>query len=139
MILDTNIFVAAGFNPQSNAGRILERVSSGTLFMIWHAQTLEEIRYIINKIPPLARSWPSIAPLFRPECCYPWPLSLEDFRYIPDPADRKFAALAAATGATVITLDSDLLTTRHLALPLILRPHEFWQRWGQEDLGRQDT
>ncbi len=133
VILDTNIFVAAGFKPDSDAGRILELVRSEKLSMIWHAQTLEEIHYIINKIPPLARSWPSIAPLFRPERCYLWPLSIEDFLHIPDPTDRKFAALAAVTGATLITLDSDLLTTRHLALPLIVRPHEFWQRWGQEE------
>ncbi|NJK62804.1 MAG: PIN domain-containing protein [Synechococcaceae cyanobacterium SM2_3_1] len=139
VILDTNIFVAAGFRPGSDAGRILELVRSEKLSMIWHEQTLEEIRHIINKIPPLARSWSGTAPLFSPERSYPWPLSIEDFHHIPDPADRKFAALAAATGGTLISLDADLLTTRHLAFPLILRPHEFWQRWGQEDQDRGEA
>jgi putative PIN family toxin of toxin-antitoxin system len=134
VILDTNIFVAAGFKPDCDAGRILERVRSEKLSMIWHEETLEEIRHILNKIPPLARSWSSIAPLFRHERCYPWPLIVENFHHVPDPADRKFAALAAATGAPLVTLDSDLLTTRHLASPLILRPHEFCRRWWLEHL-----
>jgi uncharacterized protein len=126
VILDTNIFVAAGFKPNSASGGILQQIQNGNLQMLWNEQTHREIEEIIRKIPPL--DWQATAHLFAVENCFQGPIHPEAFEYVPDPADRKFAALAAATGAILITLDTDLLDSRGQAAVTILRPREFLSR-----------
>jgi predicted nucleic acid-binding protein len=126
VILDTNVIVAAGFNPRSASARILEQVRSGQLLMIWNEPTRRETQHILEKIPPL--SWSSVAGLFRKEDCQFIEADLDDFHYIPDPDDRKFAALAQATGAVLLTNDDDLLSNRNRAGLDILTPREFLER-----------
>jgi len=52
----------------------------------------------------------------------------EGISYVPDPADRVFAALAEATGAALITNDEDLLARRDEADATIVTPVEFLGR-----------
>jgi predicted nucleic acid-binding protein len=127
IILDTNIFVAAGFNQASRSARILEQVRSGHLRMIWNEQTLRETQFIMTKIPPL--SWEEIAALFQDEDHYDGETAPEQFSYIPDVDDRKFAALAAATGAILITNDDHLLDYRDQTEVEILTPGEYWETY----------
>jgi predicted nucleic acid-binding protein len=108
--LDTNVFVAAGFNRDSDSAWILQQVERGSLRLIWNEETRRETERIVRKIPPL--SWESIAPLFREENCCREETRPEQFLAVPDPEDRKFAALAEATGATLVTLDGHLLQAR---------------------------
>jgi predicted nucleic acid-binding protein len=122
-ILDTNVFVAAGFNPRSASRQIVRQVRLGQLRMIWNEETRREIRYILEKIPPL--SWAQVAELFRPENRFAGPTRPEAFGYIADPEDRKFAALAEATGAVLVTQDDHLLAHRHQEALRIVRPGEF--------------
>ena len=126
VILDTNVFVAAGFNRRSASARVLEQVRSGRLQMIWNEPTRREIQYILNKIPPL--SWSSVAKLFREEDRHHGKTDPEKFDHIPDQDDRKFAALSEATGAVLLTNDDDLLSNRDRASPEILTPGEYWDR-----------
>lgn len=125
VVVDTNVFVAAGFSRDSHSAQILTQIRQGNLSMIWHPQTREETEYILRKIPPL--SWEPIADLFQPESCYVQALDSQRFRQIPDEADRKFVALSVATGATLLTLDRGILNNRDHVTSAILRPDEFLQ------------
>jgi uncharacterized protein len=127
IILDTNIFVAAGFNPMSTSARIVEQVRSGHLRMIWNEQTRRETQLIVNKIPPL--SWEQMAALFREEDRHEGGTAPETFGYIPDEDDRKFAALAEATDAILITNDDHLLDYRKQSGLEILTPGEYWRKY----------
>jgi predicted nucleic acid-binding protein len=124
VVLDTNVFVAAGFNPHSASARIVESVRAGRLRMVWNEETRRETESVVRQIPPL--SWGSFAGLFRPEERAPADVPLARFAYIPDPADRKFAALAKSTGAVLVTADDHLLGTRDRAEVQIVTPAEFW-------------
>ena len=126
VILDTNVFVAAGFNPRSASARIVEQVRSGQLRMIWNDQTRRDTQHILSKIPPV--SWSRVAELFREEDRFDGPTYPEKFDYIPDADDRKFAALSKATGVALITNDDHLLSNRDRAGLEILTPREFWDR-----------
>jgi predicted nucleic acid-binding protein len=126
VILDTNIFVAAGFNPKSASAGIVEQVRSGQLRMIWNEQTRRETQHVVSRIPPL--SWSRVAELFREDDRYSGKTSPEKFDYIPDADDRKFAALSDATGAVLITNDDHLLSNRHRARLHVLTPREYRER-----------
>jgi len=123
VVLDTNIFVAAGFNANSGSAQMIEAVRSGRLRLVWNDQTYREIQHILGKIPPLR--WEKFAELFREPGRFGGETYPQRFEHVPDPADRKFAALAAASGAVLITLDADLLSSREQAAVPILRPSEF--------------
>ena len=54
----------------------------------------------------------------------------EAFGFVPDPADRKFAALADAVQAPLVTSDAGLLNAGgQMAVP-VLKPSEFARRCG---------
>ena len=126
VILDTNIFVAAGFNGRSASARIIEVVRSGHLRLVWDDATRSESEYIVRKIPRLA--WvATFADLFRAEDRFTGATHPDHFDHIPDPDDRKFAALTAATGATLISNDAHLLQPRADLSISALTPGEFWR------------
>ena len=127
IVLDTNLFVAAGFNPGSTSARIVAAVEDGHLRMIWNEQTRGEIEHVVRRIPPLAGQ--DLTFLFRSEHRYDGPTDPQRFEHIPDPDDRKFAALAAATGATLVTMDEHLLGSRHVTDISILTPREFVEQY----------
>lgn len=125
VVLDTNVFVAAGFRARSRSGEVVDLVRDGRLRHVWHDDTVRETQRILSMIPRL--SWPAVAGLFRPEDRYPAPLDRALFAVVPDRADRKFAALAAATGAVLVTADDDLLGVRAALENLgvrVLRPSQ---------------
>lgn len=110
IVLDTNIFVAAGFNPGSSSARILRAVAEGACELVWDSATRGETMAILRKIPRL--EWDDVAPLFRPEWEYKGRTHPQSFAHVPDADDRKFAALAAASGATLVSNDQHLLAHR---------------------------
>jgi predicted nucleic acid-binding protein len=126
VVLDTNVLVAAGFNPRSASAKIVEAVKQGELRMVWNEETRREIEHIMQQIPPLRGH--DMSELFRPEDRYIAPTHPERFTSIPDPDDRKFAALAHAAGATLISNDDHLLRHRDRMDVPVLTPHEFWNR-----------
>jgi putative PIN family toxin of toxin-antitoxin system len=123
IVLDTNVFVAASFNPESSSARILEQVKRGQTRMVWNEQIRQEIQYILQKIPHLC--WEQVSDLFKQEDYYMGEIPLEKFNLIADPDDRKFIALSEATGAVLITMDHDLLSIRNKVPVSILTPGEF--------------
>lgn len=122
-VLDTNVFVAAGFNPNSSSAELLKLVAEGNVELVWTGATKRETRFVLESIPRL--SWDEIEPLFRAQAEVPDELPLADFDYIVDPDDRKFAALAAASGATLVSSDNHLLDHRAREDISIASPSQF--------------
>jgi uncharacterized protein len=131
VVLDTNVLVAAGFKRRSASAKIVDAVKQGQLRMVWNDATRREIEHIIGKIPPLRAH--ADGRLFRPTDQFTEPTDPERFSFIPDPDDRKFAALAKAAGATLISNDEHLLAHRdRIAVP-VLTPGEFWRSLQRND------
>lgn len=128
VVLDTNVFVAAGFNPGSHSAHLVEAVRDGRLRLVWNDATRTEIEHVIRQIPRL--SWTRIAGLFRAEDRFGGSTHPEAFGFVPDPADRKFAALADAVQAPLVTSDAGLLNAAsQMAVP-VLKPSDFARRLG---------
>ena len=127
VVLDTNVFVAAAFDPRNHAGRILDAVRQGRLRLVWDEPTKRETRRILERIPPI--SWEPFANLFREENRHRDPVNPGWFGQVRDPEDCKFGALAYAAGATLITRDEDLLEVRSNVSVTILTPTEFVERF----------
>jgi uncharacterized protein len=123
IVVDTNVFVAAGFNPRSAAARILSAVREGGLQLIWNEPTRRETELILRQIPRL--DWESVADLFRPETEFLGPVDPESFVFVPDPQDRKFAALSVASQTPLVTNDHHLLS--HIGIDA-LTPRAFLAR-----------
>ena len=130
IVLDTNVFVAAGFNPRSAAARILAAVREGRLQLIWNEPTRRETEMILRRIPHL--DWEGVADLFQPETEFTGPVDAESFAIVPDPEDRKFAALSAAAQAPLVTNDNDLLAHRDIMGIDVLSPRAFLAREGED-------
>jgi len=109
-VLDTNVFVAAGFNPRSASARLLSELRAGRLSLVWNEETRGETRSVLKRIPRL--SWEDVAPLFAPEGRQRSGIDPSAVSFVVDPEDRKFAALSIASGATLVSADDHLLTHR---------------------------
>ncbi|MEL7467930.1 MAG: PIN domain-containing protein [Pseudomonadota bacterium] len=106
-IFDTNVYVGAGFNPHSASAKLINAARAGWITLVWDAPTRDETRRILTKIPRL--SWEAVEDIFAPEDAWTGGTDLAAVSYVEDPEDRKFAALSIASGATLVSSDSDLL------------------------------
>jgi predicted nucleic acid-binding protein len=95
--------------------------------MIWDEATRREIERILRHIPPLRAH--VVSDLFHPEDRYAAATHPERFSVVTDPDDRKFAALAHAAGATLISSDDHLLRHRDRLEVTVLTPSAFWRDW----------
>ena len=123
VVIDTNVFVAAGFDPRSASARILEGVREGRFRLIWNQPTRSETEMILRRIPRL--DWRKIADLFRPEGEFAGPVDPTAFTEIADPDDRKFAALSAAANVPLVTSDKLVLAQRGRIGIEIFTPRDF--------------
>ena len=126
VVIDTNVFVAAGFNPRSASARILEGVREGRFRLIWNQPTRSETEMILRRIPRL--DWQKIADLFRPEGEFAGPVDPTAFTEIADPDDRKFAALSAAADVPLVTSDNLVVAQRGKIGIEIVTPRDFLER-----------
>jgi predicted nucleic acid-binding protein len=126
VVIDTNVFVAAGFNPRSASARILDGVREGRFRLVWNQPTRGETEMILRRIPRL--HWQKAADLFRPEGEYTGPVDPAAFTVIPDPDDRKFAALSAAANVPLVTSDKLVLAQRDNVGIEIVTPRDFLAR-----------
>ena len=126
VVIDTNVFVAALFNPRSASARILEAVREGRFRLIWNEPTRSETEMILRRIPHL--DWQKVADLFRPEGEFAGPVDPTAFTEIADPDDRKFAALAAAANVPLVTSDKLVLAQRGKIGIEIVMPRDFLAR-----------
>lgn len=107
IVVDTNAFVAAAFNPGSASARILAAARDGRLALVWDEATRAETRHVLSRIPRIR--WEDAEPLFCEANRFAQETEPEAFGLVEDPADRTFAALAAAADAVLITSDHHLL------------------------------
>src|SRR5260370_36531757 len=101
VVIDTNVFVAALFNRKSASARILAGIREGRFRLIWNQPTRRETEKILRRIPRLG--WKTVAELFRLEEEFTGAVDPAAFTMIPDPDDRKFAALSAAANLPLAT------------------------------------
>lgn len=123
VVLDTNVFVGAGFRPESSSAEIVRAVREGRLRMPWTGATRGEVESVLRRIPPL--SWTDVEELFRDADRVVEDPDPEDVEWVPDPSDRKFAALAKRTGAVLVSSDRHLLDGRERADFSIRTPGKF--------------
>ena len=126
VVIDTNVFVAAGFNRKSASARILEGIREGRFRLIWNQPTRSETEMILRRIPRL--DWQTVADLFRPEGEFTGPVDPAAFTLVPDPDDRKFAALSAAANVPLVTSDKLVLAQRGRIGIEIVTPRDFLAR-----------
>jgi predicted nucleic acid-binding protein len=86
---------------------VVAAVREGRLQLIWDEPTRRESESLLSRIPPISRE--DFEDLYREEGRFDGDVATTGFDAVPDPEDRKFAALAAASNATLITLDGHLL------------------------------
>ena len=122
LVLDTNVLVAAAFRPHGAAAAIVARARAGELLVVWNAATRRESERIVRRIPPIAAS--RVLEVFMPAGELTEVVDESAFRFISDPDDRKFAALACATQATLLTQDAHLLSERERLSCRVMTPHE---------------
>ncbi len=127
VVVDTNTFVAAAFNKRSASARIFEAIREGRLTLVWNEATRAETRTVVRKIPPI--HWEDFADLFESRNEFKGATEENAFGHVPDQTDRKFAALATAAGATLITQDAHLLDSRDDGAARVMRPGEFLAQW----------
>ena len=120
IVIDTNVFVAAGFNAKSASARILAAIREKRFQLVWNGPTRRETEFVLRRIPPLR--WDKFADLFRPEGEFTRRVDPHDFALIEDPDDRKFAAVSAAAKVPLVTNDHHLLAHRNLIGFDILTP-----------------
>jgi predicted nucleic acid-binding protein len=126
VVIDTNVFVAAGFNPRSASARVLDGVLEGRFRLVWNQPTRSETEMILRRIPRL--DWQKFADLFRPEGEYTGPVDPAAFTAITDPDDRKFAALSAAANVPLVTSDKLVLAQPGKIGIEIVTPRDFLAR-----------
>lgn len=128
VVLDTNVLVAAGFKRSGAAARIVAAIRRGDCRLVWNDATRRENEAVLRRIPPL--DWNEFSSLFGPAGKFQGETGPDQFGQIQDPEDRKFAALAAAAGATVISADAHLLSCRDELPIAVLTAREFLSMTG---------
>jgi len=81
---------------------------------------------ILRQIPHL--DWESVADLFESKTKFLGPVDPESFVFVPDPEDRKFAALSVAAQTPLVTNDDHLLSHKHSIGIEVLTPRAFLAR-----------
>ena len=107
VLVDSTSIVSGSLSRRRASAAIMHAVRLDHLRMAWNESTRQETDRIMHQIPPLRNH--SIATLFRAEGRFDGAVDLERFIAIPDPDDRKFAALAHAAGAVLVSNDAHLL------------------------------
>lgn len=126
LVLDTNVFVSAAFDPGSASARIIDEVAGGRWRVVWNEDTRRETVRTLSHIPPISAR--GFAWVFKEENRFAGQTAPERYSLIEDPDDRKFAALAAASGAILVTNDDHLLSVRGRIGVEMVTPGELLRR-----------
>jgi predicted nucleic acid-binding protein len=128
VVLDTNVFVAAGFNKGSHSAEIIRRIEKGEWTLVWSEETRRETFAVLEQIPPLDAD--QFGALFQAHGRYTGETDADAYDAVPDADDRKFAALAAAADAILVSNDDDLIGVRNRLDVETLTPTEVMERYG---------
>jgi uncharacterized protein len=122
VVLDTNVFVASAFNQTSSSNRLVEMIRAGKADFVWDEATRAETIKVLSQIPPLDPH--AFDDLFTIDRRFEGKTHPQDFGLIADPDDRKFAALAASSGAVLVSNDDHLLSVKERIPVEVLTPRE---------------
>jgi putative PIN family toxin of toxin-antitoxin system len=134
VVVDTNVFIAAAFNPQSASGLVVEAIRIGTVHLIWSEATRRETESLLRKIPPI--SWEDVADLFQEACRRSSDIDPDTISSVTDKDDRKFAALAASNQAILVSLDKHLLGAGLDDMCAVCTPRDFMNGLGKRTRSR---
>lgn len=123
VVVDTNVFIAAAFKPQSASGLVVEAIRLGTARLVWSDATRRETESVLRKIPPI--SWEAVADLFQEANRGSSDIDPDTFSSVTDEEDRKFAALAASKQAILVSLDQHLLGAGLDDMCTVCTPRDF--------------
>ena len=123
VVLDTNVVVAAGFDAASASASLVEAIRQRRVELVWDEATRAETRSVVKGIPPL--SWDAFRDLYSGSGAFRGETDPDRFAAVPDPDDRRFAALADAAGAVLVSNDDDLLGVRERLGVTVMTPEEF--------------
>ena len=127
VVVDTNVFVAAAFNPGSASARLVRALRSGELRLVWDDATRDETRRVLERIP--GTRWGDVRPLYARAGRHVTRVDPAAFRdVVEDPADRPFAALARSAGAVLVSSDAHLLDTQARAGIVVRTPSDHLRR-----------
>src|ERR1700730_291607 len=87
VVIDTNVFVAAGFNARSASERILAAIRERRFQLVWNEPTRRGTEFVLRRIPLLG--WDKFADLFRREGEFTGRVDPHDFVFIEDPDDHR--------------------------------------------------
>jgi putative PIN family toxin of toxin-antitoxin system len=122
VVLDTNVLVAAAYNPAGASRRVVEACLGGALTPVLSPAVRREYEFILSRA---ARGRPYLDRLLlllhKAEGVAPG----EAPRVVPgDPDDDKFVAAALAAGAALVSNDSHLLAVAGHSGLRVVRPSD---------------
>ena len=105
VVIDTNVFVAAGFNARSASERILAAIRAKRFQLVWNEPTRRETELILRRIPLLG--WDKFGDLFWPEAARkgsvaPDNQDLQAMRSFVKPRIRRSISRAALPALTTL-------------------------------------
>jgi len=124
VVADTNLWIAARFNPKSNSAKILNMAGEGRVALLWSADTRRELERILRKVKPSPEFLAAVEKLLPPETDVG---ETERLNVIADdPDDNKILACAKSGNAGyIVTNDDHLLALKVFGETEIVTPKAF--------------
>lgn len=126
IVIDTNVFVAAAYNPRSSSRKIVNAVWEKQLRLVVSPAIIREYKMVL---PKAIRSDDAREEVWKAIKCAQSVTPQENPSVTEDRSDDKFLAAAVAGEAdAVITNDEHLLAVHPYQVIEILQPSEFRKR-----------
>lgn len=127
VVVDTNLFVAAYYNPLSASAKVLDMIAKRDLIFVWTRDIKKEVEHILGNIkakPKFAKK--IFSKVFVPEHRHEPHVRIKEIR--EDREDNKFLEAAVAGEADfIITSDRHLLNLKKFNSIPIVTPNNFWK------------
>lgn len=127
VVVDTNLFIAAFYNPNSASAQIINMIARRDLIFVWSEAIQTEILMMLEKAQVKPKFINKIKnKVLRPEHMVEPAIKVKEVR--EDPDDNKFLEAALAGDADyIISNDQHLLRLGKFHDIPILMPTNFWQ------------
>lgn len=127
VVVDTNLFVAANYNPNSASAQIVNMIARRDLIFIWSEPIAKEIRKMLDNAQVKDKFKKKVeSKMLRPEHCVEPHVRVKEVK--EDPDDNKFLEAALEGGADyIITSDQHLLRLGSFQDIPIFTPSNFWK------------
>lgn len=126
IVADTNLWVAARFNPNSYSAKILDMAGEGRLEILWSKETRRELEKIMGNVKAPPSFMAAIEHLLSAATDVGTIERLDIIK--EDPDDNKFLACAKAGNANyIVTSDIHLLSLGRFGDVEIVTPKAFLQ------------